>query len=150
MSEPVYFPLPISDEPAAYGTKLPEGQMSSYGYHSWWCRNNGSDETGISVEDHGPICNSSFIGASVRPATFDQGGGYLSVDLVSPYTHGVYKAEDMKVVHHYDRRLRLIWSPTGNPDGDELDLHITSSEARSLAAALLRAADMDEFGKSSR
>lgn len=125
------FPAPTAgDFPSA-------GHVSVFGYHATYCNH---DETlrqpGVSVTEHGRWCEGHVAGVQVNVDDYDD---QLWVSNVRPYMHGVYP----QGIHC---RTELVGLFPGSRDGEEPPwATLTPPAARSLAAALIRAADSAEF-----
>ncbi|HET9871416.1 MAG TPA: hypothetical protein VFP89_02305 [Propionibacteriaceae bacterium] len=132
------FPEPIDPTYPTAG-----GAGAIYGIHAAFCMIDGADgnghrHPGQSVEIHGLTCESASTCAPIAALLRDGRPERLYCDLVAPYFHGVY-----------DPAEAAIWPR--NPlvritaDDDGLEFFISSSAARSLAAALIHAADRIEL-----
>lgn len=135
------FPIPDGE----YVAKAPKGHVSLYGHHPKWC-NESYNVSGASFHDHGPECTASLL--YLRVPSFDTGDGFLSVELSKPYVNGIYRVEDGDVEgwrHQYvDHGRNVKVARYIGDENDDRPQFLTAPEARSLAAALLHAADTIE------
>lgn len=125
----VLFPEPFGD----YSKTPPDGFRAWWGHHARYCNHEDAlRQSGVSVAEHGVWCEAQVAGvpASVHDVDTD-----VYVYLLAPYTHGIYPTL-------LERRDYVALFASA----DEQPMAVfTTSAARSLAAALLHAADEAEF-----
>jgi hypothetical protein len=135
------FPTPIDPE-YPIGSEAHAVPGAIYGYHrGFCCIADRERQPGQSVVHHGPRCESLTIGAPTRGLRVDGTPEELVVDLVAPYLHGVYDPDALREARSFGDAVRL----TAGGDDDGLSILVTPSAARSLAAALIHAADRAEM-----
>lgn len=132
-------PTPLTAQPVAAYQTMPtgDGMVDVYGWCAPWCNvmETYPEHGGTTVDEHGLWCEHHVSGVDVlmENGTMTRVG----VALARPYEHGVYRLGAMRpgvpavrlAVHDYD-------------DEDErVDVCLEPGRARSLAAALIRAAD---------
>jgi len=137
VSAPVQLAVPVDPEYYDARTAL-DGRVSFYGHHAKWCNNLDHDEPGVAVSDHGLECIHT-VAALNEVASFSTGKGWLDVQLSAPYVHGTYDAEGPVRACLDAQWVKVSHSVDDEDDADPLFL--TSGQARSLAAGLIRAAD---------
>ncbi len=129
----VLFPEPFGD----YSKTAPDGFYAWWGHHARYCSHEGDlRQSGVSVAEHGVWCEAQVAGvpASVHDVDTD-----VYVYLLAPYTHGTYP----RLPRLLERRDYVALFASA----DEQPMAVfTTSAVRSLAAALLQAADEAEFG----
>jgi hypothetical protein len=114
-----------------------------HGHHVIWCTNHDDEFTGHSEDE--PYCSKLLHGVEL----IHEGAAKRTTMWVQPtaaFTHGRFTpAEHAERDHRYDGIELFIESWCG-PDQDrpEQKLRLTSDAARSLAAALVRAADIEQ------
>lgn len=150
-------PTPIADQWAGREQRLAQDDDTTetvdlYGYCAWWCNIQQAFElpqgkSGNTIEEHcdDPFCMSQ-IGRSHEATGTHGHTTYVGVELFVAYTHGVYRRDDRGM---QGTKIALTLS-SGNDHCDEGMVFIDPSRARSLAAALLRAADeLEGIGRGS-
>jgi len=140
------FPLPIADHPCPLqGTpfRVAQGEIDIYGYHAPYCSSE-LNESGAAAAEHGPVC-SRYVSVvdGVRP---DQSRAAVTVEITRAYHHGTY---ELPLERDRNQFVRLCTDAdtVAHEAGDYLaGIYLHPGDARSLAAALTRAADQLEFG----
>ncbi|MDR6862168.1 hypothetical protein [Phycicoccus sp. 3266] len=120
----------------------PADTVKVWGYCTDFCIESGP-ANGMSVEEHGKVCESRSL--SVSQVTSDDGRGFgISSRVVRPYYHGeVHRS--LVYGDARDSRVELELSADDAPWGSEPErLRLSPSAARSLARHLLHLADTAE------
>ena len=115
-----------------------------WGHRPSWCSTANefvlpNGRSGNKIEEHcGQNTCCGQVGHGVLSKASDGRGSYVAVNLISAYLHGVYP-RGVSSLH----LTPLIELQHDDGNGTEVDgsAHLTSGAARSLAAALIRAAD---------
>ena len=128
------FPKPIEQE---YPGSDVEG--SSYGHCAAFCTS-GNDRGGMLVEDHGGACDATIGGSHLGVDNRGDVDGFM-IELNRPYLHGRYDPDELRQASNFEAVVTLF--PVAEYE-TERALHLTAPVARSLAAALIRAADIWE------
>ncbi|MCV7214713.1 hypothetical protein H7J51_05365 [Mycobacterium crocinum] len=114
------------------------------GYHVTWCTNYDTEFTEHEPEE--PYCSKQITGIRLVPAD----GMVTTTAWVSPtraFTHGRFTPAE-----HVEREARYNgveialdhWAGPGDYSTDEQKIRMSGDAARSLAAALVRAADIEQ------
>ncbi|MBO1766789.1 hypothetical protein [Allobranchiibius sp. GilTou38] len=134
------FPLPVSEayEPDDLDAARDGSVIAMWGHCQPWCETDCGDarRDGHTVYDHGPYCMSLMIGNLIEAAE-DDGQPLLGVvTLARSYMQGMYA-----VPLPSSCRTTFVRLDFSVMDETRLAANLTSSEARTLAASLLRGAD---------
>lgn len=114
------------------GVKDPDTEQLCYGHHPRWCADEGDPDY------HSTVCASPFIGELHYGHDEDGRGVQMVVYALAPFTHGVYRKPLPRTVH--ERYVALVVDVMGT----ETVALFKGSSVRSLAASLLKAADVVE------
>lgn len=118
-------------------------QQDYHGYHATWCGNRDSEFTHHSDEE--PYCSKLISEVQLIPEG-DVRKSQMWVSPTSAFTHGLFTpAEQAARDAQYGGIELSVESWYGAEAGwTDQKLRITSSEARTLAALLIRAADIEQ------
>lgn len=102
------------------------------------------------MTEHGTYCSSAFVSsADIVGKSFTGDPVDVFVSVVGQYTHGVYHRSERYGSPNPPKFARLTFLGDGfepdtadDPWEEGKHLHIKSQDARALAAALIRAADV--------
>ncbi|WP_413450204.1 hypothetical protein AA0Y32_06000 [Georgenia phoenicis] len=140
---PMHFPLiPLPVDETYSGHEAPEGFVSTYGWCAWFCAVDiGLSNRGTSISDHGVWCEQR-VGKTFQGLRADGTPESVGVDVVQPYLHGVYKKADAYANHvAREQYVRVTLGAWEDDDEQRHEAYLAPSEVRSLARALLHAAD---------
>lgn len=142
------FPTPLRetfDGPRQrLGHETTDDTVDLWGHCPPWCSTANefvlpNGRNGNTIEEHcGEVACRGQIGHGVQATDADGSASYLGVNLIAPYLHGVYPRG---VTSLHLSTLIEVQHDDGNGNDGEGSAHLTSGAARSLAAALIRAAD---------
>ena len=118
-----------------------DGTIDLWGHCANFCAqaHDGAPTSGRSVEDHGLWCTTN-VGLSVDGRFNDGERTVIAVQLSQPYTHGTYLAGVARASYKA-RGVTLVINADSDDDEERVEVHMKASDVRSLAAALLHAAD---------
>lgn len=143
----VLFPLPVKDQPD--DDLRDNDHISKHGSCAWWCSeqlDNVIAESGNTIAEHGddPYCVHSV--SDVLGMTEDAKDRYVDVALIRPYMHGVYERDAYATAEQLSFRRASIQLSFDDGFGaaKETSVYLSTGDARSLAAILLKAADERE------
>lgn len=132
------FPEPT--EPYYPGYEVPG---AVFGHHRDFCIVGEDREPGTLVADHGAACE-GWVGSSFPGFQRDGSTDPLRCSVVAPYMHGVYDPNYLRSGEHRKSYVRIAnGEDRTEADGEwiEAEIYVSASTARSLAAALIHAAD---------
>ena len=121
-----------------------KGECRDYtGHHVTWCTNR--DDEFTTHDDSEPYCSKQVTSVRLVPAE----GMVKTTAWVSPtkaFTHGVFTPDDWAARDRRYGGVEIAVEHWAGPDieVDEQKLRMSSDAARSLAAALIRAADIEQ------
>lgn len=143
----VLFPMPLEQRFRGATQRLHrnegDGTVDLYGHCARWCSTQDAfvlpnGKSGNTVEEHNdhPYC-SGQIGTFIEAKAGSGERTYLTTELISWYSHGVYEAPAASITGSH---IAIVVS-SGDDHGDHAVVLLDPANARSLAAHLLAAAD---------
>ena len=127
---------PVHDDPDAAAA---EGLTPAHGRHTLWCASGLPD--GATVAEHGPLCESHGLVVDAWGNRHEPRNVWAAV--VQPYTSGAYRPEDLRGPSSRPY-VQLVWEEDDPAAARLWGANLTPGDARSLAAGLVRLADLAE------
>ena len=120
-----------------------EQKLEQRGHHADWCTNHDAEFTRHSERE--PYCSRIVAGFDViGEGDVVQRQGWVSP--TRPFSHGPFTAAELEEQNHLYTGVEIVIETWRGPGTEWVDekIRITSDVARSLAAALVRAADIEQ------
>jgi hypothetical protein len=118
--------------------------VDRHGWHSTWCTLREEDESALH-SDNEPYCSTMLNSVSVIPEG-DVRKCQAWVSATSPFTHGKFTMAEIADREGRYAGVEIVLETFQGPEfeWDDQRIRFTSDAARSLAAALIRAADIEQ------